>query len=246
MAQIPWIENGTIKDNILSGLPFHERRYRRTIEACALTKDLEMLTDGDMTEIGANGINLSGGQRWRVSFARAVYSRAGILILDDIFSAVDAHVGKYIFENGLTGDLMRGRTRILVTHHLKLCISEAAYAVFLSNGTAENAGPVAYLQERGILDRIIARAEGGAEEAEEQIIEEDQELRRTVTRESVMSRQADHADHGAPILFPKPQQFIQDEERERGAVKWTIYKAYLISSGGHVTFIISLLLLTQV
>jgi len=228
VAQIPWIENGTIKGNILSGLPFHERRYRRTIEACALTKDLEMLTDGDMTEIGVNGINLSGGQRWRVSFARAVYSRAGVLILDDIFSAVDAHVGKHIFENGLTGDLMRGRTRILVTHHLKLCISEAVYAVFLSNGTVENAGTVASLQERGILDRIIARAEEGGEEAEEQMIEEDHGLRRTITRESATSRHADHA----PIAIPKALQFVQDEERERGAVKWTMYKAYLTSSGG--------------
>lgn len=195
-----------------------------------------MLTDGDMTEIGANGINLSGGQRWRVSFARAVYSRAGILILDDIFSAVDAHVGKHIFENGLTGDLMRGRTRILVTHHLKLCMSEAAYAVFLSNGTVENAGSVAHLQELGILDRIIAKVEDGAEEAEEQIVEEDNELRRTITRESAMSRQTDHVGHGAPIIIPKTLQFIQDEERERGAVKWTIYKAYLTSSGGYVSY----------
>lgn len=62
-----------------------------------------MLSDGQETEIGANGINLSGGQRWRVTFARALYSRAGILVLDDIFSAVDAHVGRFIFERGLTG-----------------------------------------------------------------------------------------------------------------------------------------------
>ena len=85
VAQIPWIENATIKDNILFGLPYDSGRYNKVIKCCALEKDLQMLADGDLTDIGANGINLSGGQRWRVSFARAMYSRAGILVLDDIF-----------------------------------------------------------------------------------------------------------------------------------------------------------------
>ena len=85
VAQIPWIENATIKNNVLFGLPFDSGRYKKVLECCALEKDLEMLPDGDQTDIGANGINLSGGQKWRITFARALYSRAGILILDDIF-----------------------------------------------------------------------------------------------------------------------------------------------------------------
>lgn len=85
VAQIPWIENASIKNNILFGLPFDTGRYRKVLSCCALEKDLEMLTDADETDIGANGINLSGGQKWRIGFARALYSRAGILILDDIF-----------------------------------------------------------------------------------------------------------------------------------------------------------------
>ena len=85
VAQIPWIENATIKDNILFSLPYDSGRYNKVVRCCALEKDLQMLADGDLTDIGANGINLSGGQRWRVSFARAMYSRAGILVLDDIF-----------------------------------------------------------------------------------------------------------------------------------------------------------------
>ena len=85
VAQIPWIENATIKENILFGLPFDQGRYDNVIQSCALGKDLEMLDDGDETDIGFNGINLSGGQKWRVSFARALYSRAGILVLDDVF-----------------------------------------------------------------------------------------------------------------------------------------------------------------
>lgn len=234
VAQIPWIENGSIKDNILFGLPDNELRYLQTIEACALEKDFESLADGDLTEIGANGINLSGGQRWRVSFARAVYSRAGILILDDIFSAVDAHVGKHLYENALTGSLMEGRTRILVTHHLKLCISQAAYAVVLSNGCIESAGAVVDLQKRGVLDRIIERVEDeyDTEEEDQTHGEEDLALARTRTRESIMSRQNDNSvDIG--VALPKAGlQFIQDEGRERGAVKWLIYKSYLLASGG--------------
>lgn len=70
VAQIPWIENASIKDNIMFGLPFDENRYNKTIEVCALKKDLDMMPDGDRTEIGLNGINLSGGQRWRITFAR--------------------------------------------------------------------------------------------------------------------------------------------------------------------------------
>lgn len=85
VAQIPWIENATIKDNIMFGLPFDSGRYKRVLSCCALEKDLELLPDGELTDIGANGINLSGGQRWRISFGRALYSRAGILVLDDIF-----------------------------------------------------------------------------------------------------------------------------------------------------------------
>ena len=156
VAQICFIENATIKENILFGLPYDAGRYRKVVSACALTKDFEMLTDGDNTDIGANGINLSGGQKWRLSFARALYSRAGILVLDDIFSAVDAHVGRHLYEEALTGDLGKGRTRILVTHHIELCLPSTSYAVVLSEGTVEHAGFVEDLQRAGVLNQILS------------------------------------------------------------------------------------------
>lgn len=93
VAQICFIENASIKNNIIFGLPYDSGRYKKVLAACALRKDLDMFEDGDNTDIGANGINLSGGQKWRLAFARALYSRAGILILDDIFSAVDSNTG---------------------------------------------------------------------------------------------------------------------------------------------------------
>ncbi|CAF3495114.1 unnamed protein product, partial [Rotaria sp. Silwood1] len=114
VPQTAWIMNTTLKENILFGRDFNKNLYNRIIEACALKQDLEMLPASDETEIGEKGINLSGGQRQRVSLARALYSNADIYLLDDPLSAVDAHVGTYIFKH----------TRLLVTHgvsHLNKC-----------------------------------------------------------------------------------------------------------------------------
>ncbi|KAJ2710645.1 hypothetical protein H4R19_003650, partial [Coemansia spiralis] len=114
VPQQPWIMNATLRDNILFGHRFDQEFYDRVVDACALSPDLEMLPAGDMTEIGEKGINLSGGQKARVSLARAVYARADVYLLDDPLSAVDAHVGKHIFTNvvGPQG-LLKTRARIL-------------------------------------------------------------------------------------------------------------------------------------
>uniref|UniRef100_A0A671QUX4 Canalicular multispecific organic anion transporter 2-like n=1 Tax=Sinocyclocheilus anshuiensis TaxID=1608454 RepID=A0A671QUX4_9TELE len=117
VPQQAWIQNATLRDNILFGRPYVEQRYRCVLEACALTPDLEVLPGGDQTEIGEKGINLSGGQRQRVSLARALYSEADVYLLDDPLSAVDAHVAKHIFDNVIGPEgALKGKTRILVTH----------------------------------------------------------------------------------------------------------------------------------
>uniref|UniRef100_A0A671LLL1 Canalicular multispecific organic anion transporter 2-like n=1 Tax=Sinocyclocheilus anshuiensis TaxID=1608454 RepID=A0A671LLL1_9TELE len=117
VPQQAWIQNATLRDNILFGRPYAEQKYRCVLEACALTPDLEVLPGGDQTEIGEKGINLSGGQRQRVSLARALYSEADVYLLDDPLSAVDAHVAKHIFDNVIGPEgALKGKTRILVTH----------------------------------------------------------------------------------------------------------------------------------
>ncbi|OWK61874.1 Multidrug resistance-associated protein 1 [Lonchura striata] len=117
VPQQAWVQNATLEDNIIFGREMSESRYKCVIEACALLPDIEILPSGDKTEIGEKGVNLSGGQKQRVSLARAVYCNADVYLLDDPLSAVDAHVGKHIFEKviGPKG-ILKNKTRVLVTH----------------------------------------------------------------------------------------------------------------------------------
>lgn len=98
VAQSAWIQSGTVEDNIRFGSPVDHDRYSSVLEACALKKDLELFAFGDQTEIGERGINLSGGQKQRIQLARALYQNSSIYLLDDPFSAVDAHTGSHIFK----------------------------------------------------------------------------------------------------------------------------------------------------
>ncbi|XP_059682586.1 multidrug resistance-associated protein 1 [Gavia stellata] len=117
VPQQAWVQNATLEDNIIFGREMNESQYKRVIEACALLPDIEILPTGDKTEIGEKGVNLSGGQKQRVSLARAVYCNADVYLFDDPLSAVDAHVGKHIFEKviGPKG-ILKNKTRVLVTH----------------------------------------------------------------------------------------------------------------------------------
>ncbi|KAL2507648.1 ABC transporter C family member 14 [Forsythia ovata] len=117
VAQTSWIQNGTIQENILFGLPMSRERYQEVIRVCCLEKDMEMMEFGDQTEIGERGINLSGGQKQRIQLARAVYQDCDIYLLDDVFSAVDAHTGSDIFKECVRGAL-KDKTIILVTHQV--------------------------------------------------------------------------------------------------------------------------------
>ncbi|PYH38072.1 ABC bile acid transporter [Aspergillus neoniger CBS 115656] len=220
VSQTPWIENATIKNNILFGLPFDPVRYEKVLQACALTTDLALFEDGDETEVGAQGISLSGGQKWRLSLARAIYSRAGILIMDDVFSALDAHVGKHVYENAVMGELAVGRTRIVATHHVSLALSGAKYAVSLSaDGTLKHAGSVDQLEADGELDSIKEP------DNREILIEEEEEL-------TVPAASAPTAPKGPP------KKLIEAEKRATGRVEMSVYSGYLKATGGWSFWII--------
>ena len=132
--QSPWLQSMSIKDNILFSSPLEEDRYRQVLEACALSIDIASFKDRDLSLIGENGIGLSGGQRARVALARAVYSRAPILLLDDPLSALDHQTAESIVRNCFKGPLVQGRTVILVTHRLDLCQDLAQQMIEVSEG----------------------------------------------------------------------------------------------------------------
>ncbi|KAK7682902.1 hypothetical protein QCA50_013935 [Cerrena zonata] len=142
-AQLPWISNSSVKDNILFGHRFDEKFYNLTLDACQLLPDLKQLPDGDETQVGEKGISLSGGQKARVALARAVYARSDIYLLDDVLSAVDSHVGKKIIEKVL-GDkgLLATKTVILSTNSLSV-LNYAHYTYLIESGK---------IIERGTID----------------------------------------------------------------------------------------------
>ena len=225
VSQTPWIENATIKDNILFGLPYDSIRYQKVVEACALSQDLSMFEDGDQTEVGAQGISLSGGQKWRLTLARAFYSRAGIIIMDDVFSALDAHVGRHIYESAVMGDLAKGRTRILATHHVALCLPRAKYAVRLSAfGTLEHAGLIDELRQSGTLDKILT--------ADDSMDLNGDGVDEMLNEAAINGSCAVLSTISAVAAKSPPKKLIEDERRETGRVKTSVYAQYLNASGG--------------
>ncbi|CAN7994936.1 unnamed protein product, partial [Ixodes hexagonus] len=156
IAQQAWIQNATVRDNILFQKPMERERYNRILEQCALKSDLSVLPGGDMTEIGEKGINLSGGQKQRVSLARAVYSDTDIYFLDDPLSAVDSHVGRHIFENviGPNGAL-KNKTRLLVTHGISY-LPQVDHILVLKDGRVEEQGSYKeLLRQKGAFAEVL-------------------------------------------------------------------------------------------
>lgn len=223
VSQTPWVESGTLKDNILFGMPYRDVRYRKVLQACALAKDIELLADGDATEVGPKGVTLSGGQRWRVALARALYSRAGILILDDVLSAVDTHVGRIIVTEALTGDLAKGRTRILATHHPEMCMAYASYLVRLDNGRVEGVEKIESDQATG----PSAAASAPADEEDEP--------------EEGGSNGAAAAEGDADKAASDKKK--DTEERETGRVKSRVYREYIRASNSLFLWLLILALL---
>jgi ABC-type multidrug transport system fused ATPase/permease subunit len=247
VGQIPWLENATLRDNILFGLPYDSARYNETIEACALTKDIEMLPDEDKTELGPNGINISGGQKWRVTLARAVYSRAGILVLDDIFSAVDAHVGRHLLEKCLVANICKGRTRIVVTHHVGLIASQAKYVAELADGGIAAAGLTSELEEEGVLARIRSHEQPhrGTEEFDGPTRRNTAELPVLEGAEADMADEEDVDGNSLKLVRSKTgQKFVEDEKVEKGNVKWEVYESYIRESGGWFWWALAMVLFT--
>ncbi|KAK0424597.1 hypothetical protein QR680_008742 [Steinernema hermaphroditum] len=191
VPQQAWIQNATLKNNVLFGKPLDEKYYDEVIEACALKPDLEMLAAGDMTEIGERGINLSGGQKQRVSLARAVYSQRDVFLLDDPLSAVDAHVGKHLFERVISSEtgLLRGKTRILVTHGVHF-LKHCDRVIVLKDGQ---------ISEQGTYQELIT-ARGAFAEFLEEFVTKAIERRRTTSTSAVSCDEEEEDDEVKEVI----------------------------------------------
>lgn len=172
----PWIQNATVKENIIFGSEFDQRKYEEVIYSCSLESDLANLPAGDRTEVGERGITLSGGQKARINLARAVYFDQDIMLFDDVLSAVDAKVGKHIMQQCMLG-ILQNKTRILATHQLSL-IGEADRIIFLNGDGSVSVGTQEELSESnaGFRNLMAYSKATDTDDSEEEVEEEISEI----------------------------------------------------------------------
>ncbi|KAJ7671586.1 ABC transporter [Mycena polygramma] len=229
--QSAWIQNATIRENICFGLPFEEEKYWKAVNDSCLQPDLEMLPNGDLTEVGEKGISLSGGQRQRLNICRSIYSDTDIQIFDDPLSALDAHVGKAVFHNVLQNTLS-DKTRILVTHALHF-LPYVDYIITIADGRIAERGTYAELiKHDGEFSKFIA--EFGSKEASSENPEMEGEGEQVDATAQADARKKATAGVG----------MMQTEERNIGAISLDVYKSYI--SAGNGKFIVPLLVLSLV
>nr|XP_045368943.1 ATP-binding cassette sub-family C member 12 isoform X1 [Camelus bactrianus] len=256
VSQQAWIFHGNVRENILFGEKYDHQRYQHTVRVCALQEDLRSLPYGDLTEIGERGLNLSGGQRQRISLARAVYSNHEIYLLDDPLSAVDAHVGKHVFEECIKKAL-RGKTVVLVTHQLQFLESCDEVILLEDGGICEKGTHKELMEERGRYAKLIhslrglqfrdpehiynaamveALKESPAEREEDAVVAPGDEEKEGKEPET----ESEFVDTEAPL-----HQLIQTESPREGTVTWKTYHTYIKASGGYLLslFVVSLFLL---
>ncbi|XP_021964848.1 multidrug resistance-associated protein 1 isoform X1 [Folsomia candida] len=255
VAQTAWIQNASLRENVLFKDGFQEGKYKSVIDACALGPDLELLENGDQTEIGEKGINLSGGQKQRVSLARAAYKESDIYLWDDPLSAVDAHVGKHIFDKliGPQG-LLSSKTRILVTHGVSF-LPKVDKIVVLKDGRVSESGTFQQLlKNRGSFAEFLAQHLdiGEGEEIDESFVEEIGEivgmetlrrnsskvdaLKRRSTQESIRNRKKGNL---VKLEDEKPK-LIQAETTAEGNIQGGIIFEYF-KQGGFLIFMVGIM-----
>ncbi|PTB61535.1 P-loop containing nucleoside triphosphate hydrolase protein, partial [Trichoderma citrinoviride] len=220
-SQQPWLENTTIRNNILSSSPYEKKWYDEVVTSCGLDADLKRLHRGDKTNIGSRGLNLSGGQKHRIALARAIYARKPIVLLDDVFSSMDAHTIDVISSRLLSrvGLLRRQRaTVILITHHLKL-MALADIVIVLKDGTITAKEPPASLIQSDLVNQLglqLINNEDAAETAEPS---------KMPTTEEVFGMAADTAT----AISEETDGRHTDIRRKRGEL--SVYAYYLANAG---------------
>ncbi|XP_004629247.1 multidrug resistance-associated protein 9 isoform X1 [Octodon degus] len=245
VSQQAWIFHGNVRENILFGETYNHHRYQHTVRVCGLQKDLSSLPYGDLTEIGERGLNLSGGQRQRISLARAVYSNRQLYLLDDPLSAVDAHVGKHIFEECIKKAL-RGKTVVLVTHQLQF-LESCDEVILLEDGEiCEKGTHKELMEERGRYAKLIHNLRGLQFKDPENIYNaamvEVLKESSSEKREDAVLAPGDEKDEGkeseteSEFVDKKApmHQLTETESSRGGTVTWKTYHTYIKASGGYL------------
>lgn len=208
VGQLPWVFSGTLRDNIIFNEPFDSTKFQKIVEICALKKDIERFPDEDLTTIGERGIVLSGGQRVRVSMARALYSDADIFLLDDPLSCVDAQVGNQIFEDYILTAL-RGRLCFFVTH-------QPCYIKYADHIIVMNKGSIAWEGSFTDLNKSDPHEIAGLGT----IFTTDESLNNTTSSDSVFQEKRDfQSSEETSLVIPK-------EDRNFGSVSYKTYWKY--------------------
>ena len=224
VPQTAWIFSGTIRENILFGQPYDEQKYKRVIEACALTEDFQRFPGYDQTVVGEHGEVLSGGQQARVSLARAVYADADLYLLDDPLSAVDFKVGQHIFKSCIN-NLLGNKTRVLISHQ-EQHMREAHEVIVLYKGRVLEKGSFTELQEKGVLNSTV--------DPLYQTVGSDSKLTKSVARETKPEKNEDC--DGSKTMTPLPNEArsleISQEDRSIGVISSNLYWNYF-RSGVH-------------
>ncbi|KAL8138386.1 LOW QUALITY PROTEIN: hypothetical protein V2J09_004387 [Rumex salicifolius] len=231
VPQVSWIFNATVRDNIIFGSVFEPARYNRAINVTSLGHDLDLLPGGDLTEIGERGVNISGGQKQRVSLARAVYSNSDVYIFDDPLSALDAHVGRQVFEKCIKEEL-RGKTRVLVTNQLHF-LSQVDRIILVHDGMIKEEGTFEELSNNGPMFQKLMENAGNMEE----YVEDTQEPGNNdeMNLEPVVNGMVNDAAKGTKEVQKSKEGksvLIKQEERETGVVSWNVLMRYKNALGG--------------
>ncbi|RZB51171.1 ABC transporter C family member 3 isoform B, partial [Glycine soja] len=238
VSQSPWIQSGKIEDNILFGKEMDREKYDKVLEACSLTKDLEVLPFGDQTTIGEKGINLSGGQKQRVQIARALYQDSDVYLFDDPFSALDAHTGSHLFKECLLG-LLKSKTVIYITHQVEF-LSDADLILVMREGRITQSGKYNDILRSGTDFMELVGAHKAALSSIKSLERRPTFKTSTTTNEDTSSVSYfeldknvvyDQNDMSDDIVEPKGQ-LVQEEEREKGRVGFNVYWKYITTAYG--------------
>ncbi|XP_053721093.1 ATP-binding cassette sub-family C member 12 isoform X1 [Synchiropus splendidus] len=249
VSQQAWIFHGSVRENILMGEDFDQDKYQRVVDVCSLRPDLKILPYGDQTEIGERGLNLSGGQKQRISLARAVYSNKDIYLLDDPLSAVDAHVGKHIFQECIKKEL-QGKSVLLVTHQLQY-LEFCDNILLLEDGQVREAGShqmlmkasgrYAQLTSNYKMEQSKSQVEKKevAPDDDAQVLEAELCLADDDDDDGVVNPGFDMSDEKEAAATRRRSeqggnQLVRQEVSTEGAVSWRIYQKYCQSAGGYI------------